>query len=138
VPKPLKDSRIGVYKRTIANGFVNKGEYIRGDYIGVFTWNDLIARIIPDLKQNRLKPSDYPVLITSWQLKPGNPSKPMPMPAPRNKLTVKAAGGKRNLKKMLGMPVGRKKDPRTEIWEAVVDSTDRAFKVVGQRIIEQS
>lgn len=140
MPKPLKDSRIGVYKCTIANGFVSKvkGGYIRGDYIGVFTWDDLISRIIPDLRQYRLEISQYPVLITSWRLQQGAPSKPMPMPAPHQKLNGKSAGGLRNLKRMLGMPVRCKKDPRTETWEAVVDSTGRAVKVVGQRLIEQS
>ncbi len=138
MPKPLKNSRIGVYKCTMVNGFVSRGEYIRGNYIGVFTWDDLVSRIIPDLRQNRLKGSEYPVLITSWRLQEGNLSKPLPMTVPRNRLTVKAAGGLRNLKRMVGMPVRRKKDPRTETWEAVVDGTGRAIKVVGQRLIEQS
>ncbi len=104
MPKPLKDSRIGVYKCTIVNGFVSKGDYIRGDYIGVFTWDDLVSRIIPDLRQNRLKGSEYPVLITSWRLQEGDLSKPLPMTVPRNRLTVKAAGGLRNLKRMVGIP----------------------------------
>lgn len=138
--RPLKNSRIGVYKCSIVNGFVSKvkGGRIRGDYIGVFTWDDLISRIIPDLRQNRLKGSEYPVLVTSWRLQKGDPSKPLPITVPRNRLTVKAAGGLRNFKRMVGMPVRRKKDPRTETWEAVVYDTGRAIKVVGQRLVEQS
>lgn len=122
----------------MVNGFVSKGEYIRGDYIGIFTWDDLISRIIPDLRQYRLEISQYPVLIASWRLQQGDPPKPMPMPVLQQKLTVKSAGGVREAKRIIGMPIRRKKDPHTEIWVAVVDSTGRAFKVVGQRIIEQS
>jgi len=140
MPKTLKGSRIGIYKCTIANGFVSKDKpgYLRGEYIGVFTWDDLVSRIIPDLRKYRLKASDYPVLITSWRLRAGALPKSLPMNVAPQKFTVKAMGGLRNLKKMLGMPVRRKKDPLSETWEAVVDSSDRAFKVVGQRIIEPS
>ncbi len=136
MPKPRKNSRIGVYKCTIVNGFVSKGEYIRGDYIGVFTWDDLISRIIPDLRQYRLEISQYPVLITSWRLQQGDPSKPMPMPAPHQKLNGKSAGGLRNLKRMLGLPIRRKKNPGTETWEAVVYDTGQAIKVIGNKLVD--
>ena len=134
MPKPLKNSRIGVYKCTVVNGFVSKGEYIRGNYIGVFTWDDLISRIIPDLRQYRLEISQYPVLITSWRLQQGDPSKSMPDPS--QKLTAKSAGGVRNMKKMLGWPIRRKKDPRTESWEAVVYDTGQAIKVIGKKLVD--
>ena len=137
MPKPLKNSRIGVYKCTIVNGLVSKGDPIRYDYIGVFTWDGLVSRIIPDLiRQNRLKGSEYPILITSWRLQEGDPSKPLPMPVPPQKLTVKSAGGVRNLKRIVGLPVRRKKNPRTETWEAVVDDTGRAIKVIGQKLVD--
>jgi hypothetical protein len=135
MPKPPKDSRIGVYKCTIVNGFVSKGDYIRGDYIGVFTWDDLVYRIIPDLRQYRLRGSEYPVLITSWRLREGDPPKPIPIPAPHQKLNVKSVGV-RDLKRMFGLPVRRKKDPRSETWEAVVYATGRAVKVVGQKLVD--
>ena len=140
MPKPLKDSRIGIYKCSIVNGFVSKvkGGYVRGDYIGVFTWDDLVSRIIPDLRQNRLKGSEYPILITSWRLQEGDPSKPLPMPVPSQKLTVKSAGGVRGLKRILGLPVRRKKNPRTETWEAVVYDTGQAIKVIGKKLVDQS
>ncbi len=138
MPKPLKDSRIGVYKCTIVNGLVSKGEYIRGYYIGVFKWDQLISNIIPDLKQYRLEVSQYPVLITLYRLQHGDHPKPLSIIVPSQKLTVKSAGGVRNAKRMLGMPVSRKKDPRTETWEAVVYDTGRVIKVVGQRLIEQN
>lgn len=128
--EPLKNSRIGVYSCTVTNGLVTKGKYIRGDYIGVFTWDDLISRIIPDLRQYRLEVSQYPVLITSWQLQVVDRPKPARTPVGQHKLT---STGLRDLKAMLDMPV-RKKNPRTETWEAVVDSTGRAFKVIDQRI----
>jgi hypothetical protein len=137
MPKPLKDSRYGVYKGTITNGFVSRGNYVCGDYIGVFTWDQLIANIVPDLRQYRLETSDYPVLITSWRLKAGDPPKSLPENVPSQKLNVKAAGGLRDLKEMIGMPLKRKKVASSEIREAVVDSTERAVKVVGQRLLEQ-
>lgn len=136
--KPLKDSRIGVYQCTIVNGLVSKGEYIRGYYIGVFTWDQLISNIIPDLKQYRLKGFEYPILITSWMLQEGAPTEPLPRLVPSRKLTLKSAGGVRAMKKILGLPVSRKKNPRTETWEAVVYDTSHAVKVIGKKLVEQT
>jgi len=137
MPRLLKNSRIGVYECSIANGCVTKGRYICGYYIGMFTWDHFISEIIPDLRQYRLTGSEYPILITSWRLQEGDPSKPIPMPVLPQKLTIKSAGGLRNSKKMLGLPVRRKKNPSTETWEAVVDHTGRVIKVVGQRLADQ-
>ena len=139
MPKPLRDSKYGVYKCTVVDGFVSKvkGGYIRGDHIGVFTWDQLIDNIIPDFIQNRrLEISQYPVLITSWRLKQGDPPKPIPMPETPHKLTLKSAGGKRKAKRMLGLPLKRKKAPGSETWQAVVYSDGRAVKVIGQRLAE--
>ncbi len=134
MPKPLKNSRIGVYECTITNGAVSKGKPIRYDYKGVFTWDDLISNIIPDLRQNcRLEISQYPVLITFWRLQKGNPPKPKSgaqATKTNGSLTLYA------LRRQFGIPLRRTKDPQSETWEAVVYDTGRAIKVIGQKLVD--
>ncbi len=134
MPRPLKDSRIGIYECTITNGLVSKDKPIRYDYKGVFTWDDLISNIIPDLRQNRrLQISQYPVLITSWRLQKGDLSKPKPgaqTTKTNGSLTVYA------LRRQVGIPLKRKKDPRSETWEAVVYETGRAVKIRGHKLMD--
>ena len=119
MPRPLRNSRLGFYECGIADGVVTKGKYIRGDYIGVFNWDDLVSKIIPDLRQNnRLRGFVYPFLVTSWQLRGSDPSKARlgisrgSLPQPR-----------------------RKKITATERWEAIIDHSGQAIKVEGRRVV---
>jgi hypothetical protein len=117
--QPLQNSRIGIYECTVVDSCVSKGRYIRGDYIGVFTWESLVSKIVPDIiENNRLKGSRYPILITSWQLGGGDPSK-----------------GSLGISRR-GFPQPRRKRiPKTEHWEAVIDHSGLATRVEGRRLV---
>lgn len=116
--QPLKNSRIGVYECGMAGGLVTKGRYLWGDYVGVFSWDALISRIVPDLKGNsRLRDAQFPVLITSWQLRGHDASK-----------------GVLGISRRISPQPRRKKIQGTERWEAVIDSSWRVTKVEGRRL----
>lgn len=138
MPRPLRDSRIGVYECNIVDRSIIKGSYICGDYIGVFTWDYLISAVIPDLRQKKTArwPFQYPVLIASWRLQQGDPAKPLPIPVSHGKLNISRVGLAK-AKRMVGLPVRRKKNPRTETWEAVVDESGCAIRVVGRRLADR-
>jgi hypothetical protein len=137
MPKKLRNSRYGVYECDITEGLITKGRYITGDYIGVFTWDDLITEIIPDIREAKQAGwvFEYPVLVASWRLQTSGPPNPLSTPVGEGKLTISRAG-LQNVKRMLGLPLRRHKDPRTETWEAVVDASDRAIKVVGRQVAQ--
>lgn len=119
MPKPLRNRRIGIYRCGIVNGMVSKGRRLRGDYVGVFNWDDLISRIIPDLRDNtRVGISDYPVPIASWQLRGTDPSK-----------------GVLGISRKSSPQPRREKIPETERWEAVVYDTGRALRVEGRKVV---
>ena len=138
--KALRDSRIGVYESEIADdGSVWKGNYVCGNYIGVFNRDYLLSEIIPDLRQKKQAgwPFNYPLLIATWSLQQGDPPKPLPMPGSSAKLNMRRTGVL-NVRRMLGLPIRRKKNPRTEIWQAVVDESGRARRVTAGRIERSS
>ena len=120
MPEPLRNSRIGLYECSIDEGKVAKGRYIRGDYVGVFTWADLISKIIPDLEQNdRIRGFTYPILVISWRLRGDDPSK-----------------GSLGISRRSNPQPRRRKIPRTERWEAVIDDSGLATRVVGQKLVD--
>ncbi|MCI0439260.1 MAG: hypothetical protein L0177_09040 [Chloroflexi bacterium] len=120
MPRSLRNSRIGFYECSIGpNKAISKGKYIRGCYVGVFNWDDLISKIIPDLMENKRIPVDkYPVLIISWQLRGGDPSS-LGIPISRRPIP----------------PARRKRIAASEHWEAVVYQTGLAVRVEGDRLV---
>jgi hypothetical protein len=125
MPKPLKNSRFGVYECSIAGGLVTKGNYRYGNYGGVINWDEFIYKIIPDIKQNdRLRDCQFPVLITSWTLRGSDPSR-----------------GPLGISRRSFPQPPRRKIPETELWEAVIEVIDhswRVTKVAGQRLVGAS
>ena len=119
MPGSLRNSRLGFYTCSIADGVVTKGKHLRGDYVGVFNWNDLVSKIIPDLiEYRRIDTSDYPVLLVSWQLRGTDLSKG-PLGISRGSFTQPR----------------RKKIPGTERWEAVIDHLGQAMRVERERVV---
>lgn len=131
--KQLKSARIGIYECNLDGNFVLKRKWVKG-YYGLFS-NDLIdSKILPDLQEAKHAGWDFkfPVLIVSYYLGRGVLSKALPRPP--GKLTVKSAGGVIRLRRIVGIPIRRKKIPRTEVWEVVVDAQGQAFKVEGYKL----
>ena len=117
----LRNSRIGIYECSVVEGRVIKGEYIRSDYIGVFSWDALVSRILPDLKQNnRLRGHQLPVLIASWQLLGSDPSK-----------------GTLGISRRSFPQTRRRKVPGSERWEAIIDTSWHAIRVEAERLVEE-
>jgi hypothetical protein len=135
VANQLKSARIGVYECHLDGSFVLKGRWIKG-YYGLFRDALLDSMIIPDLKEAKRAGQnfEFPVLVVSYSLGKGASPKPFPIPVPKNKLTVKSAGGLNKLRRMVGVPVRRKKIPATEIQEAVIDAQGQIFKVEGSNL----
>lgn len=134
--KQLKSTRIGIYECNLDGNSILKGKWVKG-YYGLFS-NDLIDfKILPDLQEAKHAGWDFefPVLIVSYYL--GRGDLPKPLPRPPGKLTVKSAGGIIKLRRMVGIPIRRKKIPRTEVWEAVIDARGQAFKVEGHKLNKQ-
>lgn len=131
--KQLKSARIGVYECHLDRSFISKGKWITG-YYGLYRDALLDSMIIPDLKDAKGAGWDFefPLLVVSYYLGRGDSSKPLPRP--QGKLTVKSAGGVIKLRRMVGIPIRRKKIPETETWEAVIDSQGQAFEVVGHKL----
>jgi len=129
----LKSARIGVYECHLDGRFVLKGKWLKG-YYGLFRYDLLDSMIIPDIKDAKRAGWDFefPVLITSYSL--GRGDLPKPLPKPQGKLTVKSAGGLTKLRRMVGIPIRRKKVPRTEAWKVVIDIRGQAFKVEGHKL----
>ena len=127
MPKPLKNSRIGIYECGIAGGVVTERDKhsIYGAYIGASTWAEFKSEIIPDLKKyNRLRDSEFPVLITSWRLRGSDPSK-----------------GPLGITRRSFPQPPRRKIPETEQWEAVIEVIDdswRVTRVEGRRLVDVS
>ncbi|MCH8185418.1 MAG: hypothetical protein IH862_04880, partial [Chloroflexi bacterium] len=98
---------------------------IYGDYIGVFNWDEFKSKIIPDLKKNnRLRGSEFPVLMISWRLRGRDPSK----------------GPLAITRRSFPQPP-RRKIPETEQWEAVIEVIDdswRVTRVEGRRLVDVS
>ena len=120
----IRNSRIGMYECDISpDGTIKKGHYIRGDYIGVFNWDDLVNKIIPDVIDNDRIPRDkYPVLIASWQLRGSRPSRSVPFAI-----------------SVIGMNYPRrKKIEDTQQWEAVLYISGEVQRVEGHRLVGQN
>ena len=128
-----KSARIGVYQCRLDGSFISKGKWIKG-YYGLFREDILHSRVIPDLVDAKRAgwDFDFPVLVVSYYL--GKGDAPKPLPRPSGKLTVQSAGGVNRLRRMVGLPVRRKKIPRTETWEAVIDAQGQVFKVQGRKL----
>jgi len=133
VVKQLKSARIGVYECRLGGGFVSKGKWVKG-YYGLFRDALLDSMIIPDLKDAKRAGWDFefPVLIVSYYL--GKGDIPKPLPKPPGSLSVKSAGGVIALRRMIGIPVRRKKIPNTETWEVVIDARGQVFKVQEHKL----
>lgn len=125
--RQLKSARIGVYECTLNGNFVSKGKWVKG-YYGLFRDDLLDSMIIPDIKAAKRAGwnFEFPVLIVSYYLSGGD--MPKPLAKPLGKLSVKSAGGVTRLRRMIGIPVRRKKIPNTETWEAVIDTQGKVFK----------
>jgi len=132
-----KSVRIGIYQCHLQGSLISKGKWITG-YYGLFRDDILNSKIIPELQDAKRAGRDFkfPVLIVSYYLDKGDPPKPLPKPS--GKLTVKSVGGLNRLRRMIGVPVRRKKIPHTEIWQAVVDRDGQAFKVQGHKLIKST
>ena len=53
MPSQIRDARIGMYECKIhPDGRICKGRHIRGEYIGVFSWEDFLQSTVPDLFDN--------------------------------------------------------------------------------------
>ena len=128
-----KSARIGVYQCRLDGNFISKGKWVTG-YYGLFREDILHSKVIPDLQDAKRVgwDFDFPVLVVSYSLGKGDP--PKPLPRPPGKLTVKSAGGVNRLRRMVGVPVRRKKIPKTETWEAVIDAKGQISKVQGHKL----
>jgi hypothetical protein len=134
-----KSARVGVYECRLDGSFISKGKWVKG-YYGLLPLAELLganplhARIIGDLKDAKRRGEDFefPVLVVSYHLGSGDP--PKPLPRPPGKLTVKSAGGLIRLRRMMGIPVRRKKIVKTETWEAVIDAEGRVLEVEDCRL----
>lgn len=128
-----KSARIGIYECLLDGSLVIKGKRVK-DHYGLFYEDILYSKVIPDLQYAKSAGRDFefPVLVVSYYLGGGDPPKPLPKPS--GTLTVKSAGGLNQLRRMMGVPVRRKKIPATETWQVVVDDRGQVFKVQGNRI----
>jgi hypothetical protein len=128
-----KSVRIGIYECRVDGSFISKGKWVKG-YYGLYGDDLLDSMIIPDLKDAKRAGwnFDFPVLVVSYCL--GKGDSPKPLPRPPGKLSVKSAGGVVALRRMLGIPVRRKKIPETETWEVVIDSQGQVFEVEGHKL----
>lgn len=136
MPKQLRDRRFGVYECRIVDGIVVKTgpRYVFGGYIGVITQDYIHGSLIPELERlQRSGKFEYPVVVVSWLLRRGEFREP---PAPTTRLDKRnlARKGLRELRKMVGWPASRMKDPRTEVWEAVIDLTGAVYRLEGYKI----
>lgn len=133
MPKQPKTARIGVYECNLHGNSVSKVKWVKG-YYELYHHELLESMIIPDLRDAKRAgwDFDFPVLVVSYLLGPGDP--PKPLPRPQSPLTVKSAGGLTNLRRMVGIPIRRKKIAKTEAWEAVIDDHGQVFEVEGIKL----
>lgn len=123
MPGQPPDTRVGVYECEVAGKGITKGKWVCG-YYGLFSPDRLRNEIIPDLKQKKESgwPFSYPLLVVSYSLGRGDPPKPLPLPVSAKKLSVTAAGGLIRMRRMVGIPIRRKKVQTSECQEALVDA----------------
>jgi hypothetical protein len=135
MPKSLLDHRIGVYEcQKDSSGAVTKGKPVNS-YYAYYRREQLDRLVIPDLERLRDKFS-FPVLVTSWRLEEGVPSELISRPT--GKLSITSAGGLRNAKKALGIPIRRRKASKTEKWEVLIDERGNIFDLDGFRIVNRN
>ena len=118
--QPTAD-RIAVYECHVSGQAIWKGKWISG-YYGLFDLDRLKTEIIPHLKRRKEAGLrfDYPLLVVSYSLGQGDPPKPLPMSVAPKKLNIKAAGGLIAVRRMMGIPIRRKKRANSECWEALI------------------
>ena len=128
-----KSTRIGIYECHLEGCLISKGKWVKG-YYALFHDDLLHSTVIPDLKDAKRAGWDFefPVLVVSYYLGSGDPARPLPKPVGR--LSVRSSGGIIALRRMLGIPVRRKRIPHTETWEAVIDAEGRVLEVEGHRL----
>lgn len=126
--------RIGLYECHISEDIVSPGKSLKKYYYGLFQRDLIDSIILPDLRNMKRAGHDFefPVLVMTWRLGPGD--LPEPLPRPSGKLTVKRAGGLRKAKRMLGIPTQRKRIPRTKTYEVIIDERGHVVEVDGTRI----
>jgi hypothetical protein len=136
----FKSARTTIYECSINENLILKGKWIKGYYgilplVQLLGDNPLESAIINDLKDKKITDNDfdYPVLVISYYLGSGNP--PKPLLKPQGALTIKSAGGLIRLKRMVSIPVRRKKIPKTEKWQAVIDKEGNVIKIEGNKLI---
>lgn len=137
--KQLKSARIGIYECHLVGSFISKGKWVKGYYgllplVELLGDNPLDSRILKDLKDAKRAAWDFefPVLIVSYSL--GRGDIPKPLPRPPGTLSVKSAGGVVALRRIVGIPIRRKKIPKTETWEALIDTQGQVFEVEGYKL----
>jgi len=128
-------ARIGVYECSLNGNVISKGKWVKG-YYGLFSHGVIDSNILPDLQEAKRAgwSFQFPVLIVSYNL--GKGDLPKPLPKPSAKLTVKSAGGVIRLRRMVGIPIRRKKIPGTEAWEVVINAQGRVFRVEGYKLTQ--
>ena len=119
----IRDARIGMYECEIdENERICKGRYLRGQYIGVFNWDDFLQSIVPDLfENNRLRGAKFPILIVSWQLRGSTAIFRGPLALSRRSMN----------------PRRRKKIDATDNWEAVLFAQDCIRRVKGRKLVSK-
>lgn len=139
MPKNLKSARISIYECNISGNSISKGKWVKGYYgllplVQLLGDSPLESAIIKDLESAKsiCNGFDFPVLVVSHYLGSGDLSKPLPRPP--GSLTIKSVGGLINLKRIVGIPIRRKKIPKTERWEALIDRERRVIKLEGHRL----